>query len=344
MDELNRQGYSKEEKKRKRIKILKRTVITLLFMSAIIIPTFLTYTYVVTKSAVDSMYKPTNAIKENKLESIKKSGLTDQTDAKLGFLIMGLDDDAERGLGSARTDSLMYLAFNGETDEINMVTIPRDVYTDIYDGYGNIVSTGKINSAFLYSEEDSAIETVQNYLQLPIDYYVTVNFLSFIKIVDAVGGITVDVPYDINSNFEKDNTGELLIPQGTQTLNGEQALIFSRIRKVDDDIKRGERQQDVMEQVIKQTLKINNVTKYKEILDSVQGNVTMNLTFDNLTTLAGSLMGGFTIKKNTFEWDAAWVGEESVVNVREDSLIAIRNDMLRTLDDRTQNSEETISE
>lgn len=85
---------------------------------------------------------------------------------------------------------------------------------------------GKINSAFAIGEEDATIETVQNYLNLPIDYYVNINFTSFEKIIDAIGGVTVDVPYDINEKYTSDNSGKTLIPKGRQSLNGEQALIL----------------------------------------------------------------------------------------------------------------------
>ena len=125
---------------------------------------------------------------------------------------------------------------------------------------------GKINSAFAIGEEDATIETVQNYLNLPIDYYVNINFTSFEKIIDAIGGVTVDVPMTLMKSILRTILVKTLIPKGRQSLNGEQALIFARIRKMDTDVDRGNRQQEVIEAAISQALKINNVTKYQEIL------------------------------------------------------------------------------
>ena len=145
---------------------------------------------------------------------------------------MGVDNDAEREkkehLDTTRADSLIYMVYDGENKKIDMVSLPRDIWTNIYDGTGNrtVVNTAKINSAFAIGEEDATIETVQNYLNLPIDYYVNINFTSFEKIIDAIGGVTVDVPYDINEKYTSDNSGKTLIPKGRQSLNGEQALIL----------------------------------------------------------------------------------------------------------------------
>ncbi len=215
-----------------------------------------------------------------------------------------------------------------------MVSLPRDIWTNIYDGTGTgtIAATAKINSAFTIGEEDATIETVQNYLQLPIDYYVNVNFTSFEKIIDAIGGITVDVPYDINKKYTSDNTGETLIPEGRQLLNGEQALIFARIRKMDTDVDRGNRQQEVIEAAIHQALKINNVTKYQEILDSVSEDVNTNFKFEDLVSLAGNMLSGFDIQKHTFEWyDGESYDGQSIVYIQDYSYNEIRNDMLKAL-------------
>lgn len=206
---------------------------------------FAGYTYYAAKNSVDKMFKESAVIKSNKEKdnSLKSANV----DSKFGILLMGVDNDAEREkkehLDTTRADSLIYMVYDGENKKIDMVSLPRDIWTNIYDGTGNgtVVNTAKINSAFAIGEEDATIETVQNYLNLPIDYYVNINFTSFEKIIDAIGGVTVDVPYDINEKYTSDNSGKTLIPKGRQSLNGEQALIFARIRKMDTDVDRGNR-------------------------------------------------------------------------------------------------------
>ncbi|WP_034878478.1 LCP family protein [Enterococcus casseliflavus] len=316
----------------------KRVIIGGIFLFAIAgIVLFAGYTYYAAKNSVDKMFKESAVISSNKSKedtSLKASDVN----SKFGILLMGVDNDAEREktehLDSARTDSLIYMVYDGENKKIDMVSLPRDIWTNIYDGTGTgtIATTAKINSAFTIGEEDATIETVQNYLQLPIDYYVNINFTSFEKIIDAIGGITVDVPYDINKKYTSDNTGETLIPEGRQLLNGEQALIFARIRKMDTDVDRGNRQQEVIEAAIHQALKINNVTKYQEILDSVSEDVNTNFKFEDLVSLAGNMLSGFDIQKHTFEWyDGESYDGQSIVYIQDYSYNEIRNDMLKAL-------------
>lgn len=316
----------------------KRVIIGGIFLFAIAgIVLFAGYTYYAAKNSVDKMFKESAVISSNKSKEDNSLKASD-VNSKFGILLMGVDNDAEREktehLDSARTDSLIYMVYDGENKKIDMVSLPRDIWTNIYDGTGTgtIAATAKINSAFTIGEEDATIETVQNYLQLPIDYYVNINFTSFEKIIDAIGGITVDVPYDINKKYTSDNTGETLIPEGRQLLNGEQALIFARIRKMDTDVDRGNRQQEVIEAAIHQALKINNVTKYQEILDSVSEDVNTNFKFEDLVSLAGNMLSGFDIQKHTFEWyDGESYDGQSIVYIQDYSYNEIRNDMLKAL-------------
>jgi len=316
----------------------KRVIIGGIFLFAIAgIVLFAGYTYYAAKNSVDKMFKESAVISSNKSKQDNSLKASD-VNSKFGILLMGVDNDAEREktehLDSARTDSLIYMVYDGENKKIDMVSLPRDIWTNIYDGTGTgtIAATAKINSAFTIGEEDATIETVQNYLQLPIDYYVNINFTSFEKIIDAIGGITVDVPYDINKKYTSDNTGETLIPEGRQLLNGEQALIFARIRKMDTDVDRGNRQQEVIEAAIHQALKINNVTKYQEILYSVSEDVNTNFKFEDLVSLAGNMLSGFDIQKHTFEWyDGESYDGQSILYIQDYSYNEIRIDMLKAL-------------
>ncbi len=133
------------------------------------------------------MFKESAVITSNKGKedgSLKTSDVS----SKFGVLLMGVDNDEEREqtdhLDSARTDSLIYMVYDGENKN-RYGQHPADIWTNIYDGTGTgtIYTTAKINSAYTVGEEDATIETVQNYLQLPIDYYVNVNFISFKKLL-----------------------------------------------------------------------------------------------------------------------------------------------------------------
>lgn len=321
---------SKRKHKRKRGKVLK-VVLSLLAFALAAGGLVTAHFYASTKKSVNNMYKPSGVTSKNKIEKLSSTNC----DMRLGILLMGVDNDAERekteDVEGKRTDTLIYLAYDGVDKKIEMVSIPRDTWAQIYDGKGKVVDTNKINSSYNNGGEDAAIETVKHYLNLPVDYYATVNFISFKKIIDAVGGISMDVPFDIYSGYAEDNTGDLLIAKGPQTLNGEQALAFSRIRKVDSDIERGKRQQQVIKATIDKTLQLGSIAKYHELLDAVKGNVNTNLTFDNLKVLASGMIDGFSINSNAFEWTAGMQGEQSVVYVNEDSYKDIREKMLTAL-------------
>lgn len=319
---------AKIKKRKRRTKLILSSLGFILLTGFIVAGSYLGWMYISAKNTVQKTYKDSNVTTVNKIETLKASN----SDTKISILLMGLDNDSERNIEGTRSDSIIYMVYDGSNKNIEMVSIPRDVWTDIYDGEGNIVDQNKINSAYNWNEEDSMIETVKNYLDLPVDYFTTVNFISFKEIIDAVGGIDVDVPYDINSEYAKDNSGSLLIPEGKQHLNGEQALVFSRIRKVDSDIDRGNRQQEVIKATIDQTLKINSLTKYRDILNTVEDNVSTNLTFDNLVGLAGGMLGGFNINSNTFDWEGGYINDQSVVYINEDSFNDIRNKMLTSID------------
>lgn len=285
-----------------------------------------------TKNTVDNIYKKSNTTTSgNKIDTLT----SESSDLKISVLLIGVDNDSEReateGVEGARSDTLIYLTYNGKNKTINMVSIPRDTWVDIYDGTDNLQGQNKINSAYNLGKEDATISTVKHFLNLPVDYYATVNFISFKKIIDAVGGIEINVPFDINTGYASDNSGETIVAKGLQTLNGEQALAYSRIRKIDNDIERGKRQQEVIKATINKTLTLNSLTKYKSILNSVSGDTQTNLTFNNLITIAQGAISGVSIESNAYEYTDGYVGEQSVVYVTDDSYNTIREKLLTEL-------------
>lgn len=275
--------------------------------------------YIDVGNAAKSMHKDTKSIKTNKLDTLKGKNVS----AKIGILVLGVDNDREREATTTvrgkRSDTMMYVVYDGKDKTISMTTVPRDTYTTIYDEDGNPTGQDKINAAFSYGGVDGSINTFKKTFGLPVDYYATVDFISFKKIVDAVGGVKLTVPYDIGANYEKDyavtNPGKTILKKGTQNLNGEQALIFARIRKYDDDIKRGQRQQQVMKAVIKKVVSINSIDRYQDILDSVKDDVETNLTFQNMEDLASGMVDFKAWKMNsyTFKWTSGTLSDGSSV-------------------------------
>jgi len=186
------------------------------------------------------------------------------------ILLFGVDQrEGDRG----RPDSLILLTANPKDKSIKMVSIPRDTYTEII-GKG---IKDKINHSYTYGGVDMTINTVKNFLDIPIDYYVQVNMDGFKDLVDAVGGVTIDNTLEFS--YEKSD-----FPIGQLELNGEEALKYSRMRYEDPkgDIGRQERQRKIIQAFLKEAVKIDTLTNYGNILEVIGENVKTNLTFEEI--------------------------------------------------------------
>lgn len=171
---------------------------------------------------------------------------------RLTILLLGLDRrPGETGLGF-RTDTMLLLSLDPRTNEVGMLSIPRDLYVDV-PGYSGL---RRINEPMVLGELQRlnygpvlAMETVQYNLGIRVNHYIAVDFNAFIQIVDSVGGIEVDSPVTINDPYYPDmNYGydPFYLPAGRHVLDGRNALKYARTRHGDSDIERGRRQQQVL--------------------------------------------------------------------------------------------------
>ncbi|MEG0285063.1 MULTISPECIES: LCP family protein [Vagococcus] len=240
----------------------------------------------------------------------------------ISILILGLDDNSERELGSARTDSMLLLTINPLDELVNIVSIPRDTYTDIVSE--DYTGKDKINSAFAYGGIDSTIDSVEKLLNVPINYYATADFKAFEDIVDALGGVEIDVPFTLT---EQNAKGKKVVElkEGRHNLNGEEALAFARTRYVDNDIERGKRQQQVLEAIAKKAMDIGTITKYKRILEALDGHIKTDMPSNKILSVAQSgLTKDYKFNSYAFSWmsyDYAPYGEAiSMVGLHQDSV------------------------
>ena len=127
-----------------------------------------------------------------------------------------------------------------------MVSIPRDSYVYIPERG----KKDKITHAHAYGGTEATIETVEELFDIPVDYFFKLNFNAFIDVVDALGGIMVDVPITVSEMDSNDNKNAIHLEKGFQKLNGEEALALARTRKIDNDIERGKRQQLVLKPLL----------------------------------------------------------------------------------------------
>lgn len=255
-------------RKRKRRRLKWRNII-ILFLFIILIAGGI-YGFTVYKSintAVATMHEPLEGKQSKKKpEALKKK-------EPFSVLMLGVD---EREGDKGRSDTMIVLTVNPDNNSVKMLSIPRDTRTEIV-GKGK---EDKINHAYAFGGVPMAIDTVENFLDIPIDYYVKINMEGFKDIVDTVGGINVE--NDLAFKVEKTN-----FPTGQIHLNGEEALMFIRMRYDDPngDFGRQERQRQVIQAVIKEGASISSLSKAPDILNAIGSNVKTNLTFEEMITI-----------------------------------------------------------
>lgn len=207
----------------------------------------------------------------------------------VSILFVGVDDSENRGQGSdnSRSDALILATLNNKTKTIKMLSIPRDSYVFIPKvGYED-----KITHAHAYGGTLATIDTVEKLLNVPIDYYVRMNFNAFIDVVDALGGIEAEVPYKLHEKDEFDRNSINLQP-GLQHLNGSQALALARTRKQDSDIERGKRQQEILTAIINKVSSVSSITKYDDVIRALGDNMKTNMTFTEMKSFLSYLTQG----------------------------------------------------
>ena len=225
----------------------------------------------------------------------------------ISVLIMGVDESDTRAkdYGTAiRTDALLLATINKNDKSVKLLSIPRDSRVYI----PSEKKEDKITHAHVFGGVDSTINTVERFLDVPVDYYVKFNFKSFIKIVDSLGGIDVDVPVTFTEQNSKDQPGAIHLEKGYQHLNGEQALALARTRHIDTDYMRGQRQQLVLEAIAKKALSLNSINKLGDLLDAVDNDLKTNLTFDDMMAITkNSMDSGLKIDKLQVKGDDKYI-------------------------------------
>ncbi|RAN87331.1 LytR family transcriptional regulator [Bacillus sp. SRB_28] len=210
------------------------------------------------------------------------------TKEPFSVLIMGIEDYATDGQ-NGRTDTLMFATINPNTKDISLMSIPRDTRVTI----AGRNEKNKINAAHAYGGEKMALETVEGFLGVPVDQYIKIDFQGFKGIVDAVGGITVDVPFDFEERSDIDYYKLIQFKQGKQELNGEEALAYVRMRKQDPngDHGRTDRQRQVLAAVAHKLNSASMFFKIKDLAEVIGKNVKTDTPVSDGLALYKELYG-----------------------------------------------------
>lgn len=191
----------------------------------------------------------------------------------LNILLLGIDaDSGTRG----RSDALMILSVDPKSDHMKLISIPRDTRTQIV-GKG---IDDKINHAYAFGGADMAIATVENFLDIDLDYYVSMNMEGFKELVDQLGKITVynDIAW---------SDGRYDFGFGPTEMDGDKTMSFVRMRKQDPsgDFGRTKRQRQVIQGIVNQGATVGSVTKINGVIDVLGNNMATNLDFDDMKSL-----------------------------------------------------------
>lgn len=252
----------KPKKKRKWLKITGIIVLLLLIGIG-------AYAYSVYDTLTDTVSTMHQPIKREKSEK-RVEEITLEEKEPFSVLMLGVDErEGDRG----RSDTMIVLTVNPTLKSVKMLSIPRDTRTEIV-GHG---TEDKINHAYAFGGVEMSMDTVENFLDIPIDYYLQVNMEGFQDIVDAVGGVTVN--NDLDFTYEG-----VHFPKGELTLNGDKALKFTRMRYEDPrgDFGRQQRQRQIIYAVIKEGASLSSFANYKDIFNALGQNIKTNLTFEEM--------------------------------------------------------------
>ena len=236
------------------------------------------------------------------------------------LLLIGTD---ERHSGDTeRSDTMIVLSINPKKHKIVMTSILRDSYVEI-PGYG----AHRLNAAYQYGGAALLIQTIEQNFKLAIDSYAKVDFYSFVDIVDAVGGVVIDVDEgernyvngylnEINALLGAAEGDGYLTETGPQLLNGKQALSYARIRYIGTDFQRTERQREILQGVMANAKNIRPKSLLI-LLDQVLPQITTNVKEHRMTMmiLTSIFYMGYEVEQNRVPMDGTWWDE--MVNGQE---------------------------
>ncbi|MGF7046305.1 LCP family protein required for cell wall assembly [Paenibacillus sp. DS2015] len=254
--------------------------IWVLSIVVIVISGYVLYIYQSVKTTANDIYEPREPVQTIVVNQDPQGGdpkrrqevsLKDKD--SFTVLVLGVDQrENDRG----RSDTMIVLTVNPIKQSILMFNIPRDTRTEIV-GHGTV---DKINHAYAFGGTSMSIQTVEKFLDYPIDYYIKMNMEGFIQIIDLLGGVKVNNPYAFNMEGHS-------FQQGNLQLDGAEALLFSRMRYDDPkgDLGRNSRQREIIQKMLKSGMQISSIIHIQSMIKEVGDNVKTDINFDNMKKL-----------------------------------------------------------
>jgi LCP family protein required for cell wall assembly len=275
----------------------------------------------------------------------------------LTILLMGIDTGGagRENPWEGRSDTMILATVNPVTNQTTMASLERDMYANLVNTEGNNAGNDKLNSAYAYYGPLATINTIQQLTDIHIDNYLMINMEGVEDLVNAVGGIDVNnttvgfngKPITISIE-ETEPAYTATIEPGVQHVNGEQALVYARMRHQDPegDIGRQQRQREVITALVKKMLTMDNMSKYIDILDAVKDKIKTNLQINaqTISSLLGYRDAFNTMNSVKFEGLGDMINGASVQVMPEQNLLAVDNYMKLSLGESTiENLNENVT-
>ncbi len=253
-----------------------------------------------------------NYEKREKNEYISSTELATSESVR-NILVIGCD--ARGDVEGNRSDTMILFSIDEKNKKIKLTSFLRDSYLYIPEkGYSN-----KVNAAFNYGGHDMLIDTLEYNFKIKIDNYVMVDFKAFRQLIDLLGGITVDGVTEKEAKYMRDEVDLTWVKAGKNKMNGRTALWYCRIRYIDNDFKRTERQRKVISAVISKATRTDIFT-LMDICKKVLPNITTDIERTELMALAVNAALRYLrydIVQQQMpadgEWADRWVGNQQVV-------------------------------
>ncbi|TDL32598.1 LytR family transcriptional regulator [Jeotgalibacillus sp. S-D1] len=318
---MDRKTYKKKSKGRK---LRKRFLIILL---PLLLVGFIAIGYSV------SLYVKAQDVANESYEEVqnsdKRDEVVDPNVDHVSILFLGVDESDKRknasGFegGASRSDAMILATLNNDDKSVKLTSIPRDTLAYIPE----VGIEDKINHAHAFGGPKASMETVEGLLDVPVDYYVRMNFYAFIDVVEALNGVEVEVPFDMEEMNSDDSTNAISLKEGRQLLNGEEALAFARSRSYDSDVARGGRQLEVMEAILDRSTSVGSISKYSDVIEAIGNNMKTNMKFEDMRSfISYATNSDLKVDMQTLEGEAVTYNgiyyyeayEEELANLRAD--------------------------
>ncbi|MFS1663303.1 biofilm formation/cell division transcriptional regulator BrpA [Streptococcus sp. zg-JUN1979] len=258
----------------------------------------------------------------------------------ISILLMGVDTGTygRTDTWEGNSDTMIVVTVNPKTKKTTMTSLERDIYTELTGPSDNDMNgvAAKLNAAYAAGGAEMALMTINALLNMNIDYYMQMNMQGLVDLVNAVGGITVtnhfDFPISIVEN-EPDYTAT--VEPGTHKINGDQALVFARMRYDDPegDYGRQKRQREVIQKVMQKILSLDSVASYRKILSAVSSNMQTNIEINSSTipSLLGYADALKSIKSYQLEGEGQDIDGVSYQLTTDDHLLSVQNRIKKAL-------------